>query len=624
MPHLLTGQMATQNDTITIREVIIKHISGDELLPGYKSNSVDSVFLHQYSIRNIADVLTDNSLVLIKSYGPGGITIPTFRGTGAGHTQISWNNISINNPMTGQFDLSMVPAGFIDKVDLYFGGGSTGLCNGGIGGIINLSTTPSWKNKWSLSINPAAGSFGRFSGLVKLITGNGKIESGSRVLIQNSLNNFPYLNSFSGDGPVKEIRKNNQVEQNGLIEEIYFKMPDGILSAKFWYQSAIRILPGPIIAVQEKQAEKQKDESFRGLIDYSREKGTKHFNLKAALLSDNLHYTNTLASIDSRNSARTLILKSGYSFGIDEKTLIRADLGEELNVIKTNNYNETKSRNTVSLAGEVQTHFSSRTFARLLIKEIVFGNSLLFPDLSLAAQVKIIPDKEYYLSANFSKNSRIPSLNDMYWEPGGNPDLKAETGFTSEISVTVTDELSSVVNIRSELSLFCTRINNMIHWQPGEFAFWEAINIGSIRTSGLESSLRLKFNTSVIRIVANAGYVYTRASRVNEGLQGQQLEYIPRNRINGIIRLDWNHFYASIASNFSGRRFLNADNTQFLPAYCVSDLNLGTVIILRNTTFDISLDMTNIFNANYQSIAWYPMPGRAFMLSVFLQLNHKK
>lgn len=623
-PLSLTGQFSGEDDTIRINEVIIKRKSDVPLSPGYKTASVDSASISGYQSRNISDVLSDNSLILIKNYGTGGMASASFRGTAAGHTQITWNNININNPMTGQFDLSLIPAGFIDKVDIYYGGSSMALNSGAIGGTINLENSPVWGERFRLQVNPSAGSFGRFSGLVKINAGNSKLQSATKVFFQSAENNFPYLNTVKGEEPVREFRKNNQVSQKGFIEELYMRVPDGLLSAKFWYQSALRNLPEPIISMQGKQNEKQRDESFRGLMSYSSEKHGKTMNLTAGLVSDYLNYTNILAAVDSRNRSRNIVLKGDYTFGAGERTKIRADLSNELNVIRTNNYDGSKFRNIASAGAQAEISLTNWLITRILVRETLQDNKLLEPDFSLATRFRIIPAKEYYISASFSKISRIPSMNDMYWLPGGNPGLNDETGFTSEIILNGLSDISQEISIKSEVSFFHTLINNMIKWQPGDHAYWEAVNIGRTRSAGLESSLQLKWNLSVLKVGLDAGYSLTYATALNDINNGKQLTYIPVNRINGIFSLDWNYFYTRIISNLSGRRFLTADNSQYLPYYCVNDLDLGARLNLKNTLYDISLDITNIFNADYQSIAWYPMPGRAFILSVIFQLKTSK
>ena len=61
--------------------------------------------------------------------------------------RLTWNGININHPMLGQSDLSLIPAGLIDDIQIYYGGASMPLNSGGIGGIINLETKPVWKKR---------------------------------------------------------------------------------------------------------------------------------------------------------------------------------------------------------------------------------------------------------------------------------------------------------------------------------------------------------------------------------------------------------------------------------------------------------------------------------------------
>jgi iron complex outermembrane receptor protein len=77
----------------------------------------------------------------------GGTATPSLRGTGAGHTGLTWNGVNISHPMLGQSDLSLVPVGLIDDIQIFYGGASMPLSNGGIGGIINLETHPVWKKE---------------------------------------------------------------------------------------------------------------------------------------------------------------------------------------------------------------------------------------------------------------------------------------------------------------------------------------------------------------------------------------------------------------------------------------------------------------------------------------------
>jgi iron complex outermembrane receptor protein len=257
---------------------------------------------------------------------------------------------------------------------------------------------------------------------------------------------------------------------------------------------------------------------------------------------------------------------------------------------------------------------------------MIQDSRFLAPDFSASTEIKPFREKYYFIKASFSKNSKIPSLNDMYWSPGGNPDLKSETGYTSEITLDMTSYLSGSLKIKNDLTFFRNHISDMIQWRPGESYYWEAGNIGNIVTSGLESGLDVNYTVQRFNARLNAGYAFTKAAiesanTDNQEFSGNQLVYIPENQINTLLRLSWQHFYSVFTASYTGKRFLTADNSQYLPQYSISDLTLGTKLNAGNVSCDLGFIVENLFNASYQNIAYYPMPGRSFLVSIVFQFK---
>jgi iron complex outermembrane receptor protein len=625
-PLLLQGQISLQTDTILIKEVEIRGKSVWQEYSGSKTTHIDSSMLTDYYQLSLADLIAGNSTVYIKTYGSGGLATPSFRGTGSGHTLITWNNVNLNNPMVGQFDLSLVPAGFLDDINILYGGGSMNINSGGFGGIIDLETKPDWNSQNILYLNPSIGSFGRYSGLVKVKAGTTGFQSVTKAFFVNSDNDYRYLNSVSGQIPFWEIRKNNQVNQYGFIQELYLRNPRSTYSAKFWYQSAFRNLPVPIINPTMSPPERQNDESLRAMVTYNSLIGITDINFTAAFISDKLEYTNKIASVNSRNSSKRIVMKGDLERRINEKMEIKFAFNDELDIVKTNNYAGDKISNVASVDAIAEADFTRWLVVRLLIRETLQDSRLLSPDFLTSAEIKPFPEKYYFVKASLSKNSRIPTLNDMYWTPGGNPDLKNESGYASEITWEMTHFLSNSFKIKNDLTLFGNHLSNVIQWHPGEFSYWEADNISNIVTAGLESSVDINYFTSRFNARLNAGYAFTRAS--SNGIYGtstlsggKQLIYNPVHLINILLRFNWQHFYSSITSNYTGKRFLTADNFQYLPPYSVSDIHLGLRFNTGNASYDAGIIIENIFNVNYQNIAYYPAPGRNYLLTVIFQFK---
>src|ERR1035437_9405047 len=80
--------------THVLKEVAIKADRLSAFGTGNKIQQMDSALLAIYSGNNLADLLAQQSLVFIKSYGPGMLSTPSFRGTQADQTAILWNGFN--------------------------------------------------------------------------------------------------------------------------------------------------------------------------------------------------------------------------------------------------------------------------------------------------------------------------------------------------------------------------------------------------------------------------------------------------------------------------------------------------------------------------------------------------
>jgi outer membrane cobalamin receptor len=621
----MQGQISLQNDTIRIKEVVIsrKKFSSDPA--GYKKSSFDSAIMKNYSHSTLNEILSENSLIFIKSYGMGGTATPAFRGTGASHTQIAWNGINLNHPMLGQTDLSLIPAGLVDNIQVYFGGASMTLNSGGIGGIINLETKPVWKKETLISINPGLGSFGRYTGLIKVRSGNVHFQSVTKAFFQSSVNDFKYLNTVISSEPFWQTRTNSQVRQQGFIQELYFRNANSVKSASIWYQSADRNLPSSMLTEQLNMKEKQFDESLRAILNYDGFKGRNKYFFTGAMLINRLNYTNTLTSTDSRNLSESFIFKTGMESQIDENSRLKMVLNEELCVIKSNNFDHNTTRNITTLTASFERNYIDRFGTTILIREILDRRNFLIPDFSAGFQFKIIDEKDYFIKANISRNSKIPTMNDMFWSPGGNPDLKNEYAFTYELTYEMKQKISSPLNIRYDLSLFRNSIRDMILWHPGEYSYWTADNIKSANSTGLESSVLFDYRANSFASSLSAGYSFTKSTTAssvdkNDISVGKQLIYIPVHLANFSLRFAYKNIYSAWIVNYTGKRFITVENSRYLPDFFINNITTGLKLNLNRNLLDINFNIENLFSVNYQTIAYYPLPGRSFSLKILFQI----
>lgn len=612
-------------DTVLIDGVVISGKPKDAPMAGFKKQKLDSLALKEHINESLGELLAANTRIFVKSYGPGTSSTSSFRGTGANHTYIAWNGIKINNPMLGQTDLSLLPSGMIDEAHVYQGGGSMEIFSGGLGSAVNLLTIPQWNVKTAIQTTLSAGTYGRMNLLAKISTGKNDFRSVTKFFSEYSENNFLYPDPYSVSENVWLRRENNQMKQNVFMQELYLRKPHHQFSARFWHQYADRNIPVPVLVSQQYPGEKQKDESTRALLNYDFYSGEKNLNLVMAILSDRLDYSNPIASVDSKNRMLTGVFKSSLATPVTHNTVAKISLENNLTSVNSNNYSSKKINNTLEISLLAETYFSGRVSASMLIRETLLNDRFLIPDLSAGFQFKTNKEKESYLKANFSRNSRIPSLNDMYWTPGGNPHLKNEYATTFEVTWEMSEKKLSGFSYNYDITVFRSFIRDMIKWAPGSNTLWYATNLSKVNTSGVEASFSLHYSNGPIKSDLTAGYSLTRANDISYETKSSlnQLIYVPFHQINNIFRLGYRNFSASLLSKFTGKRYTDSDNTRFLPGYLVNDLSMGVKFKLKIISINSSIVIENLFNEEYQNTAWYPMPGRSYMFKLTFETKRQ-
>ena len=620
------GQDLFSDDTIKIKEVVISSRHIDSELPGFRKTNIDSTLLRNYNHISLAELLTASSPVFIKSYGSGGSATSSLRGTGASHTQVSWNGINISNPMLGQADFSLITPGLLDNIQLSMGGASMDIGGGGIGGIINLENKPSWGKQTMGSINPGIGSFGNFILQAGIKTGNDNLLSVTKINLDYSENDYPYLNTITGSEPVREKRTNSQISRKDFLQELYFRKDKNVLSARIWYQSADRNLPGSMLIQSGTSGEKQNDESFRTLFSFDTEKGKTNFFVKGSWILNRLDYHNQLASIESLNRSNSFILKLGFEVRILKGTELKVFFNEELNAINSNNYEKNVAGNTAYLTVLAERRSGSRLGTTLLMRETLDNTRLMVPDFSAGLEFRLFPGEDHFLRSGFSRTSRLPSMNERYWYPGGNRDLKNEFAYLFDFGYKMNQRISASMSLDSEIGFYRNLIRDMIQWHPGEFAYWIADNINRVNTTGFEASLSLRYSHDNMTVNLNAGYSCTRALSAGTGTEAatvNQLMYIPENQANGSLFAGYRKFYLMWITTFTGKRFITVDNSAHLPSCSITNFVSGLKIPFGMNLFDLSFRIDNIFDLSYQTIAFHPQPGRSYHASVLYQLSKK-
>ncbi len=310
------------------------------------------------------------------------------------------------------------------------------------------------------------------------------------------------------------------------------------------------------------------------------------------------------------------------NFPIGESTDLKIVFNDELNIVESNYYSGDVNHNNASLTLSAERKKGRWFGAALLVRETLDDKSFLVPDFSAGFEIRTIQGEEHYLKFNLSRNSKIPSLNDRFWNPGGNPDLENEYAYSIEGGYKLENKIGTSFKIGSELNYFNNYIRNMIQWYPETDFIWVAGNIGKVNTSGVESSLSMSYLKNKFTLMLNAGYAFTKARDISsDGDADEQLIYIPKHQANCSLQISYSNFYSAWVTNYTGRTYTTSDNSVFLDDYTINTLSGGYKIQFKENFADIRLKIENIFNVSYQTIAWYPQPGRSYFLVISLRFK---
>ena len=149
--------------------------------------------LNSLPAQNLGELLNTESGTFIKTYGSGSLATSSIRGGSAGHTLVLWNGFSLQSPVLGLLDLSLLPLSSAEEISLQKGGNSALWGSGAIGGVIALNNKSDFNNKIFTNIKSTFGSFGNFNQEVKFGFGNSRVQSVTKLIHQQGENDFKYF-----------------------------------------------------------------------------------------------------------------------------------------------------------------------------------------------------------------------------------------------------------------------------------------------------------------------------------------------------------------------------------------------------------------------------------------------
>ena len=608
----VTAQPSSISDTIKIGDVVVK---GRPMLKGagFHIETINKNVSEEFANGSVADVLVAGSPFFMKSYGPGGLSTVSFRGGNASHTVLTWNGVNMNSPMLGQSDFQLIPVVMTDDIKIYQGGSTVAAAQGGLGGVIDISTGPVWSETFSTDLSASLGGYGRYSGSVNSRYGKGAWRFSTRLNYNYGANDFNYRNTELPGEPVKEIRSNASFVQKAALQEAWFRKGNSVTGLRVWFQNYDRDVPTAINIPLGTYDENLSGNTTRTMFSHDHYGKKMVWSGLIAHVNDDMVYRDDISGFVAPSTFNRLTVRGSGLWNEGGKTTLKGEVTSEFENVDSDNFAEVISRNIsyLSLAAD----HSIKKYLNFNMNVVVplIDGVLEIPDLSAGIEVSPVPSRELKVRSNIAYKSKIPTMNDLYWIYGGNSSLLPEHALSSELAISGKGKVSEFLSINIRAGIYLNYITDMIQWQPETSGLWSPVNVGRVYGRGFESNVALSWTNNKTSVTAGADYSYTRSS---EDKLGPQLIYVPKQMANGSVRVSSGKILSGLSIRHTGTRYVTADNSGSLPDFTVTDIWAGVKLPFKAGNLNATLRIENLFNVQYQVIAYHPMPQSSVMLNL--------
>ena len=589
--------LAQEELTDNLQEILVFGRFSPNLQTGYSFDQIsDSLFQNEFG--TLQDVLRDEANFYFKENGRGMVSSVSLRGSTASQTAVYWNGVPINSSLNGQTDFNTLGTNSSSLIEIRKGGGSVLLGSGAIGGAINLMDEIQFDAEDELSISAGIGQFDTYAA-------NLKVEQSFEKLFFKLASGY---NQSENDYPFPDLDERNE---NGSYKNFDLHLTIGLklndkneLSLFQSYVINDRNLSGTITALSRA---KLKNKNNRFLLNWKSRSDRYSFSTNLAYLSeDYLFYNDYHLDKHTENIGKNMIASSDFSYALVKNMFIGAGFDAQLSNAEGDNLDEENLNK-----GELYILFGQQ------IKNKFTYNVSFKKGLSNLYDIPFIyaidgrwkASKNLNVRANAGTNYRLPTFNDLFWNPGGNPDLKPEDSFTSEIGATW-----NLKRFSFDLAGFYIKSENLIQWIPRDNAFWTPENVKESRQLGTEFQIKYNFNYRLFYFDFESQYTFVKAEDFN---LKEDLVYVPRNKLNNLFKVRYKQFLLKYYLQYTDRVYITTSNTEFLDDFWLSNFHFYYQMIQNQLT--VGLQIENIFNEYYESVAYRPMPGTNFNLNIKYQ-----
>ncbi|WP_340114154.1 TonB-dependent receptor [Maribellus mangrovi] len=632
---LITFRLSAQetpqiSDTIQLGEVV----SYGHLQKFQSGAKIEKISGAQYILSqdgNLEQLLTRSLPIAFKS-DAGGLSTIRIRGTAANHTSVNFGGIDLNSLTLGQSNFNNIPVFLFDEIGVQFGSASSVNGSGSIGGAIHLGLINRWTDGFKLETRVSHGSFGEQLYGTKIFAGNGKFESVSRAYYYYKKNDFPFLNNTYRDFEnnifeIEDVQKNASIEKYGLLQELNYRFAENeFFTLNVWLENNWR---------QNQQnmqtnlnnpdfSEDYEDKHIRIWAGYKNRKNPFKFEINGGYVFDDaVNNGSTKDTIRTQRAIAEAFVE--HDFRSDASYKIGAKAERIFPEVYAYSSSLEKEDRVDFYASYYQRFFRKLSLTLNLRQGFVTDFNVPFtPSVGLNY---LVVSKEYWVLrflGSVARSYRVPTFNDRFWIPGGNPDLDSEKGINYELG-TKWSYCNGDISGNLKINGFYLNIEDWILWKNGG-SFWYAENVQKVKSRGLEVMTAWSYKLFGLPATSGLNYSLTSTKRIesqnNTNAINRQMEYVPLHSGNCFTTIQWNDLDFTIDGSYTGEQYIDEEDRNVLDAYILFNTSVAYDLEINSANrFIITGAVNNLLDVDYQSSWGYAMPGISYRLGLTYKFN---
>jgi iron complex outermembrane receptor protein len=233
------------------------------------------------------------------------------------------------------------------------------------------------------------------------------------------------------------------------------------------------------------------------------------------------------------------------------------------------------------------------------------------------------------LKANAGRYGRAPSFLELYGDTGpmlGNPMLRPEIGWNGDLAAEY-HAGGERASVSGRTGLFAARVDDLIEWVPISYSQSRVDNIGRARIWGAEQELDVDLGRRV-RVTGQATYLDARDASDSAAHAGKQLPLRPR--VHAYLRPQLRR--VALGRALCGRAYVEGDlqagayrdSADIVPVGTRVLLGAGVEVDALRTGLRLALSAKNLTDVHTFDVVQYPLPGRSIFLSLMWSNESKK